>query len=152
MLDCGHVPIRCMLGSNTNLLYVQDIHASLTTVREALEFSARLRLATSVLPSQRAAFVDEVMRLLELDKIASRLVSSLGELIFSAKRPLTSGGRSVQVGILGATDALAPGERKRLTIAVELCANTPVIFLDEPTSGKEAPGIVSLDYFVRLLT
>lgn len=43
-------------------------------VREALHFSARLRLSTAVSPAKRTAYVAEVLRLLELEPIADRLV------------------------------------------------------------------------------
>jgi energy-coupling factor transporter ATP-binding protein EcfA2 len=65
----------------------------------------------------RAAFVEEVLGLLELSAIADCQVGA------------ASG---------GASGALAPGERKRLTIGVELVSNAPVIFLDEPTSGLDS--------------
>ena len=93
----------------------QDVHAPLTTVREALAFSAALRLPGSVTSAQRADFVEEVLHLLELADIADR-----------------------KVGAPGAPDALSPGERKRLTIGVELCSNAPVIFADEATSGLDS--------------
>lgn len=88
----------------------QDLHSPLTTVREALAFSAALRLPASVTPEARSAFVDEIMTLLELIDISDR-----------------------KVGAVGAPDGLSPGERKRLTIGVELCSNAPVIFADEAT-------------------
>ena len=37
-----------------------DVHNSFSTVQEALEFSAALRLPSSVTAAQRAAFVGEV--------------------------------------------------------------------------------------------
>jgi ATP-binding cassette, subfamily G (WHITE), member 2, SNQ2 len=110
---------------------------SLTTVREALEFSARLRLSTTVTAAQRQAFVEEVMRLLELTHIADRLVRSTRSVSSTYSCGLGRTLVCMQVGLAGDADALAPGERKRLTIGVELCANTPVLFLDEPTSGKD---------------
>ena len=92
-----------------------DIHSPLTTVREALEFSAILRLPPSVTAAEKAAFCDEVLELLELTPIQGRLVGSPG-----------------------APNGLSPGERKRLTIGVELMSNSPLLFLDEPTSGLDA--------------
>jgi ABC-type multidrug transport system ATPase subunit len=77
-------------------------------VREALEFSAALRLPESVPAATRTAFVGEILDLLELRPLADRLV-----------------------GEAGAADGLSPGQRKILTIGVELCANAPILFLDE---------------------
>jgi ABC-type multidrug transport system ATPase subunit len=86
------------------------MHMPLATVREAFDDAAALRLERGVSQSARRAFVDELLGLLEMCHLADR-----------------------KVGDFGAVDGLAPGERKRLTVGVELCANTPVLFLDEPT-------------------
>lgn len=59
--------------------------------------------------------VEEVMSIVELDKI-----------------------RGALVGIPGAT-GLSVEQRKRLSIAVEMVANPSVIFMDEPTSGHRFP-------------
>jgi ABC-type multidrug transport system ATPase subunit/ABC-type multidrug transport system permease subunit len=93
----------------------QDLHMSLQTVREALEFSSALRLPPSVSVEDRKAFIDQALSILELDDIQDR-----------------------KVGEPGDVDGLAPGERKRLTIAVELASNAPILFLDEPTSGLDS--------------
>jgi ABC-type multidrug transport system ATPase subunit/ABC-type multidrug transport system permease subunit len=92
-----------------------DIHSPLATVREALEFSAALRLPADVSPEKRAAFVTEILTMLELDDISDR-----------------------KIGEVGAADGLSPGQRKRLTIGVELASNAPIIFLDEPTTGLDS--------------
>jgi len=92
-----------------------DIHAPLATVREAMAFAAALRLPASVSAAQRAAVIDETLALLELESLADR-----------------------KIGVVGAPDGLAPGERKRLTIAVEMVSGAPILFLDEPTSGLDS--------------
>lgn len=87
-----------------------DIHVSTATVREALEFSAALRLAASVIDAgRRTAVVSETLRLLELTPIAGRTVSSL-----------------------------SPSELKRVTIGVELCANPSILFLGKRGGGGRA--------------
>jgi len=92
-----------------------DLHNEFVTVREALEFSAKLRLDSSIPDDTRAHFVDEALTILELDSIADRMI-----------------------GTSGSEGGLAPGQRKVLTVAVELVSNAPVFFLDEPTSGLDA--------------
>lgn len=54
-----------------------DAHFPTSTVREALMFSASLRLAATVTEEQRVSVVDETMRLLELEQCADWVVSTL---------------------------------------------------------------------------
>ena len=58
----------------------------------------------AVAAEQRVALIENTLEILEMTPIAGRVVSSL-----------------------------SPSEMKRLTIAVELCANPAILFLDEPT-------------------
>ncbi len=92
----------------------QDIHVGLSTVREAIEFSAALRLPATVTPEQRANFVDQILADLELTTLAGRQI-----------------GDEINSG-------LSPGELKRVTIGVELAASPTFLFLDEPTSGLDS--------------
>ncbi|KAJ4725593.1 Pleiotropic drug resistance ABC transporter [Melia azedarach] len=91
-----------------------DIHSPQVTVEESLRFSSSLRLPKEVSKDQRHDFVEEVMRLVELDSL-----------------------RHALVGLPGSS-GLSTEQRKRLTIAVELVANPSIIFMDEPTSGLDA--------------
>ncbi|KAM6597358.1 hypothetical protein CsatA_007882 [Cannabis sativa] len=91
-----------------------DIHSPQVTVEESLWFSSSLRLPKEVNQEKRHEFVEEVMRLVELDTL-----------------------RHALVGLPGST-GLSTEQRKRLTIAVELVANPSIIFMDEPTSGLDA--------------
>ena len=99
----------------TGYVEQQDLHMGLHTVREALEFSAKLRLPASVPQEQRLKWVDEVMALVGLTRIGHRIIGD------------------------AASPGLSPGQMKLVTIAVELVANPSVLFLDEPTSGLDAP-------------
>lgn len=52
---------------NTGYVQQQDLHLQTSTVREALMFSARLRQARTVPDSEKAAYVEEVIHLLEME-------------------------------------------------------------------------------------
>ncbi|XP_074327307.1 ABC transporter G family member 29-like [Apium graveolens] len=91
-----------------------DIHSPQVTVRESLIYSAFLRLSKDINTEDKMTFVDEVIRLVELDNLKDAIV-----------------------GLPGVT-GLSTEQRKRLTIAVELVSNPSIIFMDEPTSGLDA--------------
>ncbi|XP_050370923.1 ABC transporter G family member 31 isoform X3 [Argentina anserina] len=91
-----------------------DIHSPQLTVEESVRFSSALRLPKEVSVEKRLEFVEEVMKLVELDTL-----------------------RHALVGLPGSS-GLSTEQRKRLTIAVELVANPSIIFMDEPTSGLDA--------------
>jgi ABC-type multidrug transport system ATPase subunit len=79
-----------------------------------LEFSALLRQPANTPKKEKLAYVDEVIRLLDMEEYADAVVGVLGE------------GLNVE-------------QRKRLTIGVELAAKPPILlFVDEPTSGLDS--------------
>ncbi|KAL6066653.1 ATP-binding cassette transporter snq2 [Balamuthia mandrillaris] len=106
----GKKPNR-FLNRTVGYVEQQDIHLPFQTVREALLFSARLRLPSSVPKAKQEAFVDELMEILGLTPIANRIII-----------------------------ATNLEERKRVTMGVEMAANPSLLFLDEPTSGLDSVG------------
>jgi ATP-binding cassette, subfamily G (WHITE), member 2, PDR len=98
----------------TGYVQQQDLHLETTTVREALNFSALLRQPSHVPREEKLAYVDEVIKLLDMEEYADAVVGVPGE------------GLNVE-------------QRKRLTIGVELAAKPPLLlFVDEPTSGLDS--------------
>ena len=78
------------------------------TVRETLLFSARLRLDSAQVESDelKFLFVGQVLRMLELQGFADSLIGC-------------------------GDDGLSFEQRKRVSIAVEMCASPSALFLDE---------------------
>ena len=62
----------------TGYVMQQDIHLETNTVREALEFSALLRQPSEFKPEERLAYVDHVIRLLEMEEYADAIVGVPG--------------------------------------------------------------------------
>ncbi|KAI8997800.1 ABC-2 type transporter-domain-containing protein [Pilobolus umbonatus] len=105
-----------------------DIHQPMATVREALRFSAYLRQPADVPKEEKDTYVENIIRLLEMENIADAQIGSLG----------TGFGISVE-------------ERKRLTIGMELVGKPKLLFLDEPTSGLDAQSSFNIIRFIRKL-
>jgi ABC transport system ATP-binding/permease protein len=104
---------RNLAAFSTQLGYVpQDdiVHRDLT-VERALYYAARLRLPSDFTREQIRWRIDEVLEDVEMTDRRNLLVSKL-----------------------------SGGQRKRVSIALELLANPSVFFLDEPTSGLD-PGL-----------
>lgn len=113
MLVDGH-PRDQSFQRKTGYVQQQDLHLQTTTVREALNFSALLRQPAHVPRAEKLAYVDEVIKLLDMHEYADAVVGVPGE------------GLNVE-------------QRKRLTIGVELAAKPPLLlFVDEPTSGLDS--------------
>jgi len=91
-----------------------------STPREAIKFSAKLRLPRSTTDSQ-------------LDKLTSRMLEELG---LEDCADTIVGGALIK-GISG-------GQRKRTSVGVELVTRPPLVFLDEPTSGLDSFSAVQL--------
>ncbi|KAJ5658224.1 uncharacterized protein N7484_001873 [Penicillium longicatenatum] len=109
--------------------YVQqaDIHCPSATVREALEFSALLRQPRELARSEKLAYVDTVLQMLEMEAYADAIVGVPGK------------GLNIE-------------QRKRLTIAVEMAARPELLFLDEPTSGLDSQTAWSICTLLRKLS
>jgi ABC-type lipoprotein export system ATPase subunit len=122
----GEVRLNGFLQERVSFLrcsgYVEqfDVQQAQLTVRETVVFSARLRLDSrnpaTATDEGKLRFVDHVLKMLELNVIKMLQVGNYEE-----------GGLTFE-------------QRKRLAIAVELCASPSVIFLDEPTSGLDSRG------------
>jgi ATP-binding cassette, subfamily G (WHITE), member 2, SNQ2 len=69
-----------------------DVHEGTATVREALRFSAYLRQPFFVAESEKDAYVEEIIDLLELQPLANAMIFSLnteGEVrLFEAQRTI----------------------------------------------------------------
>ncbi|KAL1724115.1 ABC-2 type transporter-domain-containing protein [Schizophyllum commune] len=126
MLVNGH-PRDRSFQRKTGYVQQQDLHLETSTVREALIFSALLRQPAHVPRDEKIAYVDEVIKLLEMEAYAEAVVGVPGE------------GLNVE-------------QRKRLTIAVELVAKPELLlFFDEPTSGLDSQTAWSICQLMRKL-
>ena len=92
----------------------EDALVGSLTVRETLDFAARLSLATSVTKCERGQRVDMLIRDFGLSKQANDLI-----------------GTSIRKGISG-------GQKRRVSVAAQLITAPKVLFLDEPTSGLDS--------------
>ncbi|MET9603570.1 FHA domain-containing protein [Streptomyces sp. NPDC006512] len=99
------------LRSRIGLVPQDDILHAQLTVRRALTYAAELRFPQDTAKAERQARVDEVISELGLGQRADQPIHSL-----------------------------SGGQRKRVSVALELLTKPSLLFLDEPTSGLD-PGM-----------
>lgn len=91
-----------------------DSLSPMETARDAIEFSAALRLPRGTTVEERQTWVDSVLMMLELIPLENTLIGTE-----------STGGMSFE-------------QKKRVSIGVELAANPSILFLDEPTTGMHS--------------
>ncbi|TLD22621.1 ABC-2 type transporter [Venturia nashicola] len=120
-------PLDASFQRKTGYVQQQDLHLETATVRESLRFSALLRQPKNVTQKEKYDYVDDVIKMLNMEDFAEAIVGSPGE------------GLNVE-------------QRKLLTIGVELAAKPKLLlFLDEPTSGLDSQSAWSICAFLRKL-
>ncbi|CAI5705208.1 unnamed protein product [Peronospora effusa] len=112
-------------------VHQDDTLYSTLTVRESIAYSAQLRLPMSMTDAAKSAMVDRVIVELNLDHIAKSRIGSVG-------------GSTSERGISG-------GERRRVSIGMELVTSPQILILDEPTSGLDSSSAHSVVKLIKEL-
>ncbi|KAL1506848.1 hypothetical protein ABEB36_006134 [Hypothenemus hampei] len=86
----------------------EDLMQPMLTVNEAMMVAANLKLGPCIAHQEKQQSIKEILELLRLSNTTTTM-----------------------------TTKLSGGEKKRLSIALELINNPPVLFLDEPTTGLD---------------
>jgi ABC-type multidrug transport system ATPase subunit len=117
--------LRRMLG----FVPQTDILIRELSIRESVVHSAMTRLPSTISMAEAEAHAQETLDGLGLAHVATSLVGDAS----------------------GAARGVSGGERKRLSIALELVADPLVLFLDEPTTGLDSAAALTVMSMLRRL-
>ncbi|KAM9915686.1 hypothetical protein OXX80_013900, partial [Metschnikowia pulcherrima] len=120
-------PLDSSFVRRTGYVQQQDIHMAESTVRESLQFAARMRRPKSVPDEEKLEYVEQIIKVLDMEEYSDAIVGTPGS------------GLNVE-------------QRKKLTIGVELVAKPSLLlFLDEPTSGLDSQSAWSIVQLLKSL-
>ncbi|KAJ4782541.1 ABC transporter G family member 2 [Rhynchospora pubera] len=91
-----------------------DVLMATLTVKEAIYYSAQLQLPNSLSQYEKRARAEETMRAMGLDGVKDMRIGS------------------------GSTKGISGGQRRRVSICLEILTHPQLLFIDEPTSGLDS--------------
>ncbi|KAI9696339.1 MAG: hypothetical protein M1820_008181 [Bogoriella megaspora] len=103
----------------------EDALTGSLTVRETMDFAARLSLPSSIDKEERKLRIESLIRSFGLQRQSNTLV-----------------GTPIRKGISG-------GQKRRLSVASQLITSPRILFLDEPTSGLDSAASYEVISFVK---
>ncbi|GAM18188.1 hypothetical protein SAMD00019534_013630 [Acytostelium subglobosum LB1] len=101
-----------------------DVLPPTQTVREAILFSAKTRLPSSMSLVDKEAFVENILDTLSLLKIGNKMIGH-------------------------GDQGLSLSQRKRVNIGIELASDPQLLFLDEPTSGLDSSAALKVMNLIK---
>ncbi|KAL1141029.1 hypothetical protein AAG570_000955 [Ranatra chinensis] len=119
----GHPVDKELMKKMSGFVPQQDLAFESLTVREHLQFMASLKM------DRRVSAIQQM-------RVISGLIQDLGLLMCSKTR----------------LSSLSGGERRRVSLAVQLLTDPPVLICDEPTTGLDSSTAASVINLLRQLT
>lgn len=139
-------PLDSSFQRKTGYVQQQDLHLATATVRESLRFSAMLRQPKSVSKKEKYDYVEDVIKMLNMEDFAEAVVGVPGEGLNVEQRKLLT----IGVGESLSTNLFFPFDFTNVT--TELSAKPKLLlFLDEPTSGLDSQSSWAICAFLRKL-
>eukprot|EP01100_Stratorugosa_tubuloviscum_P001488 TRINITY_DN132_c2_g5_i2.p1 TRINITY_DN132_c2_g5~~TRINITY_DN132_c2_g5_i2.p1 ORF type:complete len:1362 (+),score=679.08 TRINITY_DN132_c2_g5_i2:279-4364(+) len=127
LLFNGKRPNRKTHHHDVALSSQYDIHLPTMTVRETIEFSAELRMHKNLSKEQRSEAIEGILNMLGLKHVENTIV-----------------GNTLLRGVSG-------GEKRRVSIGVEMVQGCNLLLLDEPTTGLDSSAAMDVLKHIRIL-
>jgi ABC-type multidrug transport system ATPase subunit len=121
----GQVANEAAIQQVSTFVEQEDAMIGILTVRETVDFAARLSVKTKLAKDARSAKVTDLIESFGLQRQADTIVGT----------PLRKG--------------LSGGQKRRLSVASQLVTSPQLVFLDEPTSGLDSAASYEVVKYIR---